>query len=148
MPNDRILELIARASNAHLYHKDRLGVRLNTRLGQDKHNLGRLMGFAFGHKENGAPFSHMSVMYAYSLLRQRLRPCRRQSPEMKSTTILSDIERSRIYPGIPEYIERVGPGDVLLPDRFGVVDRRSTFVEQVFGAERLITATSISLRSC
>ena len=32
-----------------------------------KLNMGRAFGFAYGHKENGAVFSHMAIMYGYGL---------------------------------------------------------------------------------
>ena len=38
--------------------------------GELKFNLGRMFGFAYGEKENGAVFSHMTVMYANALYRR------------------------------------------------------------------------------
>jgi cellobiose phosphorylase len=132
VPNDRILKLM-QSVDKHLYHKDHLGVRLNTSLGSDKHNLGRLMGFAFGHKENGALFSHMSVMYAYSLLDNGFAHAgAKVLDEIYAYT--SDIDRSKIYPGIPEYISESGRGmySYLTGSASWVI---VTFVEQVFGAK-------------
>ena len=48
------------------------GYRLNTDFGGVQLNLGRCFGFAFGHKENGAMFSHMAVMYANALYQRGL----------------------------------------------------------------------------
>ena len=43
------------------------GYRLNTDFKEEKFDLGRMFGFAYGEKENGAVFSHMAVMYANAL---------------------------------------------------------------------------------
>ena len=43
------------------------GYRLNTNFHEQKFDLGRMFGFAYGEKENGAVFSHMTVMYANAL---------------------------------------------------------------------------------
>ena len=37
------------------------GYRLNTDFKEEKFDLGRMFGFAYGEKENGAVFSHMTV---------------------------------------------------------------------------------------
>lgn len=126
------IQSVVRAVNRHLYRKDVQGIRLNTPFDEDKHNLGRLTGFAFGHKENGAPFSHMSVMYAYALLANGF--------VIEGTDVLdqiyqycSNIEQSRMYPGIPEYINENGRGmyPYLTGSASWVV---MTLVEQVYGA--------------
>lgn len=105
---ERVKQVI-KMVQTHLYHPDYQGLKLNTPLGEDRHHLGRLMGFAFGHKENGALFSHMSVMYLYSLLKNQ---------EISTATTLLDgmmdyfmnFEKARILPGIPEYIDARGRG--------------------------------------
>lgn len=85
------------------------GYRLNTDFGEVKTDLGRCFGFAYGHKENGAVFSHMAVMYAYALYRRGF-----AKAGFKVLDLLfrhcSDFEKSRIYPGIPEYINQRGRG--------------------------------------
>ena len=58
---------IVRAADRYLYEPAMGGYRLNTDFGEVLLNLGRCFGFAFGHKENGAMFSHMAVMYANAL---------------------------------------------------------------------------------
>jgi cellobiose phosphorylase len=85
------------------------GYRLNTNFNELKLDMGRCFGFAFGHKENGAMFSHMSVMYANALYRR--------NHAVEGYDVISSIyrhcsnfERSRIYPGIPEYINERGRG--------------------------------------
>lgn len=100
---------IVRAADYYLYDENVGGYRLNTDFGELKTNLGRAFGFAFGHKENGAMFSHMAVMYAYALYRRGmaeegwrvLEGIYRQSQE---------FARSRMYPGVPEYFSARGRG--------------------------------------
>jgi cellobiose phosphorylase len=72
-------------------------------------SLGRCFGFAFGHKENGAMFSHMAVMYANALYKRDL--------VQEGFAVLDGIYRHcqdfrlcGIYPGIPEYVEPRGRG--------------------------------------
>ena len=71
--------------------------------------MGRMFGFAYGEKENGAVFSHMTVMYANALYQ---RGFVREGYRVLQT--LADaalrFETSRIYPGIPEYFNRDGRG--------------------------------------
>ena len=98
-----------RSANRYLYDSKLRGYRLNTNFGEVKLNMGRCFGYAFGHKENGAMFSHMAVMYAYALYGrgfvregfQVLDGIYRQSV---------DFPASRMYPGIPEYFNNRGRG--------------------------------------
>ncbi len=100
---------IVRAADEYLYKKEIGGYRLNTDFGELKTDLGRMFGFAYGHKENGAVFSHMTTMYANALYRQgfakegwrALRALYEQA---------ADFAVSRIYPGIPEYFNDRGRG--------------------------------------
>ena len=74
-----------------------------------KTDMGRMFGFAYGEKENGAVFSHMAVMFANALYQRgfakegykALNSLYRQS---------MNTERSRIYPGVPEYFGAGGRG--------------------------------------
>ena len=59
---------IAKSADKYLFDEKIGGYRLNTDFKEVKTDLGRLFGFAFGHKENGAVFSHMAVMYANACL--------------------------------------------------------------------------------
>ncbi len=104
---------IVRAADRHLHDPNVGGYRLNTDFGPDAErlsmNLGRCFGFAFGHKENGAMFSHMAVMYANALYKRGL--------VREGFAVLDGIYRhsqdfglSGIYPGIPEYVEPGGRG--------------------------------------
>lgn len=61
------VEQICKAADQYLYNEKAGGYRLNTDFGENRMNLGRMFGFAYGHKENGAVFCHMAVMYAYAL---------------------------------------------------------------------------------
>ncbi|WP_058300860.1 GH36-type glycosyl hydrolase domain-containing protein [Gorillibacterium timonense] len=86
-----------------------IGYRLNSRFGGIQQNLGRAFGFAFGHKENGAMFSHMTVMYGNALYQRGFVKEGRKVLE-SVYALSSDFEKSRIYPGIPEYINERGRG--------------------------------------
>lgn len=85
------------------------GYRLNSDFGGIQPNLGRGFGFAFGHKENGAIFSHMAVMYGNALYKRGF--VREGYAVFNSLYQLSgDFQKSRIYPGLPEYINDRGRG--------------------------------------
>lgn len=101
---------IVQAADRYLYDPAVGGYRLNTDFGPAAKglstSLGRCFGFAFGHKENGAMFGHMAVMYANALYKRGL--------VREGFSVLDgmyrhcqDLSLSGIYPGIPEY---VGPG--------------------------------------
>jgi len=101
-------EIVA-AAERYLYDPRVGGYRLNTDFGGPQLNLGRCFGFAFGHKENGAMFSHMAVMYAYALYRRGLV---REGHKALAGIYdhCQDFEIARMYPGIPEYISERGRG--------------------------------------
>ncbi len=103
------LSEIIKASDEHLYDASIGGYKLNTNFNEVKMDLGRMFGFAYGHKENGAVFSHMAVMYGYALYKRG-----KSAEAFKVISSLyshcSDFEKSRIYPGIPEYIDAKGRG--------------------------------------
>ena len=71
--------------------------------------MGRMFGFAYGHKENGAVFCHMAVMYANALYQ---RGFVKEGHKVIDALYRhgSDFEKSRIYPGIPEYFNQRGRG--------------------------------------
>jgi len=106
---DEQISSIVHSADKLLYREDLGGYRLNTDFGEVKDDMGRAYGFAYGHKENGAVFAHMAVMYANALYRRgflkeghkALNALYRQS---------ADFERSRIYPGVPEYFSDTGRG--------------------------------------
>ncbi len=93
----------------HYLKDERIGYRLNSRFGEIQQNLGRAFGFAFGHKENGAMFSHMTVMYANALYKRGFVKAGKEV--LDSVYRLStDFANSRMYPGVPEYINERGRG--------------------------------------
>ncbi len=100
---------ITKAADQYLFEDLFTGYRLNTYFGEGTQNLGRAFGFGFGHKENGAMFSHMAVMYANALYRRGLFD--------EGWKVLSgiydqsqDFARSHMYPGLPEYFNGRGRG--------------------------------------
>ncbi len=100
---------ITRSADRYLYRREVGGYRLNTDFKELKTDLGRMFGFAYGHKENGAVFSHMTTMYANALYRQGF-----AGEGHKALHTLyeqaADFEVSCIYPGIPEYFDDRGRG--------------------------------------
>lgn len=100
---------ITEAADQYLYDEKIGGYRLNTNFHEIKMDMGRMFGFAYGHKENGAVFSHMAVMYANALYRRGF-----VKEGYKAVHALykhsMDFEISRIYPGIPEYFNDKGRG--------------------------------------
>lgn len=122
---------IVRAADHYLLAPELGGYRLNTDFGDIQLTLGRCFGFAFGHKENGAMFSHMAVMYANALYQRGMVP--------EGHRVLAgiydhcqDFATSRLYPGIPEYISARGRG--MYPYLTGSASwLLLTLVTQVFG---------------
>ncbi|MBY9079136.1 cellobiose phosphorylase [Paenibacillus sp. HN-1] len=99
---------VIQAVDRHLLDEE-IGYRLNSRFGGVQQNLGRAFGFAFGHKENGAMFSHMTVMYANALYKRGF--VKEGKAVLDSIhSLCADFPKSRIYPGIPEYINEQGRG--------------------------------------
>ncbi len=100
---------ITKSADKHLYQKEAGGYRLNTDFGEVKTDLGRMFGFGYGEKENGAVFSHMTVMYANALYQRGYVKEGYQALQTLADTALN-FEVSRIYPGIPEYFNADGRG--------------------------------------
>lgn len=100
---------IVSAADAYLFDGTRGGYCLNTDFREVKLDMGRMFGFAYGTKENGAVFCHMAIMYAYALYSRGfadagwkvLESLFRQS---------ADFNRSHTLPGIPEYFDDRGVG--------------------------------------
>ena len=100
---------IVRAADRYLYDEKTGGYRLNTNFHEVKLDMGRMFGFAYGHKENGAVFCHMAVMYANALYQREFvqegyRVIRALFGQCMNFSV------SRIYPGIPEYFNAKGRG--------------------------------------
>ena len=100
---------IVKAADKYLFDEEIGGYRLNTDFKEVKTDLGRLFGFAFGHKENGAVFSHMAVMYANALYK---RGFSKEGFKVINTLYkhCMDYTKSEIYPGVPEYVNQRGRG--------------------------------------
>ena len=100
---------ICRSADRYLYDGAIGGYRLNTDFHEVKLDMGRQFGFAYGEKENGSVFSHMATMYANALYRRG-----RVQEGAKALNALyraaMHFDRSRIYPGIPEYFNNDGRG--------------------------------------
>ena len=106
---DRHVRKIVKSADHYLYRKEIGGYRLNTDFHELKFDMGRMFGFAYGEKENGAVFSHMTVMYANALYSRGFVKEGWKALKSLSDTAL-DFDTSRIYPGIPEYFRSDGRG--------------------------------------
>ena len=100
---------ITRSADRYLYQKEIGGYRLNTDFRELKPDMGRMFGFAYGEKENGAVFSHMTVMYANALYRRGFVREGYKALQTLADTAM-DFQTSKIYPGIPEYFNGEGRG--------------------------------------
>lgn len=107
--DERQVEAITKAADHYLYDADCGGYRLNTDFRELKMDMGRMFGFAYGEKENGAVFSHMAVMYANALYARGFAKEGYKALHALYAQAM-DTEKSRIYPGIPEYFGRNGRG--------------------------------------
>jgi len=97
------------SADKYLYDPSVGGYRLNTDYKEVKTNMGRLFGFAYGHKENGAMFSHMALMYANALYQRNY--VKEGYKVLASIYQHSrDLHKAKIYPGIPEYFDQRGRG--------------------------------------
>lgn len=100
---------IVQSSDRYLYCREIGGYRLNTDFHELKFDMGRMFGFAYGEKENGAVFSHMTVMYANALYKRGFVKEGWKALKTLADTALN-FKTSRIYPGIPEYFRSDGRG--------------------------------------
>ena len=122
---------ICRSADCYLYKKEIGGYRLNTNFHEQKFDLGRMFGFAYGEKENGAVFSHMTVMYANALYKRGFVKEGYKALQTLADHAL-DFEASKIYPGIPEYFDGEGRG--LYHYLTGAASwYMLTFITEVFG---------------
>jgi cellobiose phosphorylase len=107
--DDQQVREICRSADRFLFTPEIGGYRLNTDFDEVKMDLGRMFGFAYGTKENGAVFSHMTVMYANALYQRGFV----REGHLALQTLMNaamNFEKSRIYPGIPEYFDGRGRG--------------------------------------
>lgn len=103
------IRAITQSADKYLYEKAVGGYRLNTNFHEVKTDLGRMFGFAYGEKENGAVFSHMTVMYANALYQRGFAKEGYKALQTLADTAM-DFDTSKIYPGIPEYFNGEGRG--------------------------------------
>lgn len=106
---DDQISQICRSADHYLYDATIGGYRLNTDFKELKFDMGRMFGFAYGEKENGAVFSHMTVMYANALYKRGYVKEGYKALQTLADTALR-FDTSKIYPGIPEYFNREGRG--------------------------------------
>lgn len=105
---ERVQKMI-KAIDAHLWDSKLGSVRLNTNFGALQPDLGRAFSFSYGDKENGAVFSHMVVMYANALYKRGF--VDEGHKVLQSLyQMAKNSQRSRIYPGLPEYFNNEGRG--------------------------------------
>lgn len=100
---------ICKGADHYLYDASIGGYRLNTDFKELKFDMGRMFGFAYGEKENGAVFSHMTVMYANALYKRGYVKEGYKALQTLAETALR-FDTSKIYPGIPEYFNSEGRG--------------------------------------
>ena len=100
---------ICRSADHFLFDEKGGGYRLNTDFHEVKMDMGRMFGFAYGEKENGAVFSHMAVMFANALYQRGFARQGYKSLQALYRAAI-DLDTSRIYPGIPEYFRPDGRG--------------------------------------
>ena len=100
---------ICKSADRYLYDASIGGYRLNTDFHELKFDMGRMFGFAYGEKENGAVFSHMTVMYANALYKRGFVKEGYKALQTLADTALN-FSTGKIYPGIPEYFNSEGRG--------------------------------------
>ncbi len=106
---DEQTKQIAESADKYLYEKERGGYCLNTDFNELKTDLGRMFGFAYGHKENGAVFSHMTTMYGNAMYKRGFVENGHKALDTLYRQSV-DLKKSCIYPGIPEYFNDKGRG--------------------------------------
>jgi len=106
--NKERIEEIWESINKYLKDKKHGGYRLNTDFKTLYLDLGRAFGFSYGDKENGAFFSHMAVMLAYSLYQEGF--LNQGNQVLNSIYKMAANPGAQIYPLIPEYFNNEGKG--------------------------------------
>lgn len=106
---EKQIEEIIKSADHYLKEDKVGGYRLNTNFNEVKLNMGRAFGFAYGEKENGAMFSHMAMMFSNALYKRNFSE---NGFEVINSIFnhCKNFEKSRIFPGIPEYIDARGRG--------------------------------------
>lgn len=107
-PTDEQAAKIASTTRNLLFDASLGGYKLNSNYHKILTNMGRAYGFAYGHKENGATFSHMAVMYAYGLYQYDLVSYGHEA--MMALLKKAQDPSSKVWAGIPEYFNDRGIG--------------------------------------
>jgi cellobiose phosphorylase len=100
--------LVASTVRNMLFDQSLGGYKLNTNYQKLLTKMGRAYGFAYGHKENGAVFAHMAVMYAYGLYQYDLVSYGHEA--IVSLLKRAQNPKSKVLHGIPEYFNDRGIG--------------------------------------
>jgi len=105
---DQIAEIV-KSADKYIYDASIGGYKLNTDFREVKTDMGRMFGFSYGQKENGAVFSHMTVMFGNALYSRGFKA---EGWKVLDTlyTHATDFADSKIYPGVPEYFDPKGRG--------------------------------------
>lgn len=105
---DQIAEIV-KSADKYIYDASIGGYKLNTDFREVKTDMGRMFGFSYGQKENGAVFSHMTVMFGNALYSRGFRT---EGWKVLGTLYAhaTDFADSKIYPGVPEYFDPKGRG--------------------------------------
>ncbi len=99
---------ISKVVKNRLFNEDLGGYHLNENYNEVKMNMGRAYGFSYNHKENGAVFSHMALMYTYGLFNYELS---KNAHEGTFAIINQAMNKDSLIPlGIPEYFTDKGHG--------------------------------------
>ena len=106
---DAQIDKILKNCQKYLWDKKLKGYHLNSDFKEEQHNLGRAFSFVYGDKENGAFFNHMIIMFAYALYKRRFVSA---GWRVLSSiyNLAMDTQKSKIYPGLPEYFNLEGRG--------------------------------------
>lgn len=107
-PTKKEAQIMSEFVRNELFEKEVGGYHLNSNHKNVLVDMGRAYGFAYGHKENGAVFSHMVMMYAYGLYQYDLIEL---GHEAWYTLLKQAIDKkSKVFVGIPEYFTEKGIG--------------------------------------
>ncbi|MFH1506982.1 MAG: cellobiose phosphorylase, partial [Candidatus Omnitrophota bacterium] len=141
---DRITD-IWKAIKKFLQDKELGGIHLNTDFSSLQLDFGRAFGFSYGDKENGAFFSHMTVMLANALYKNGFIQEGREI--LNSIYTMAIDNRAKIYPLLPEYFNNQGRGLY-----FYLTGSASwyiyTLVEEVLGLKFILGDLCLSPKLC
>ena len=106
---DEQIPEIVKSADKYIYDASIGGYKLNTDFHEIKTDMGRMFGFSYGQKENGAVFSHMTVMFGNALYS---RGFKEEGWKVIGSLYrhATDFASSKIYPGVPEYFDPKGRG--------------------------------------